>query len=79
MAEFMFEVLKVSGLGLALLLTAGVAWAMLVGLWRAVTGEHRRHQAAVSGAWMEGWNAAMRGMEADSDEWARRMSDELDR
>jgi len=79
MADLMFEALKVSGLALALLLTAGIAWAMLLGLWRAVTGQHRRQHEAISQAWIEGWNAAMRGKEGDIDEWARRMGDELDR
>ena len=79
MADLMFEALKVSGLALGLLLAAGVAWAMLVGLYRAVTGQHRRQHEAISRAWIEGWNAAMRGETSDADEWARRMGDELDR
>lgn len=79
MAEFMFEALKVAGLGVALLVVAGIAWATVIGLFRAVSGQHRRHQEALSQKWIDGWNAAMRGKEADIDEWARRMGDELDR
>ena len=79
MSDILFEGLKVAGLLALLLLAAGVVWALVLGLWRAVTGEAKRQSDRVAKAWIDGWNAAMRGDTADADEWARRMERELDR
>lgn len=73
------EGLKVVGLATVLLLAVTVLWAFVVGGWRAVTGQARRQQDAVSRAWIEGWNAAMRGHDVDQQEWVRRMDEELGR
>lgn len=79
MSDILLEGVKVAGLLSVLLLAAGFVWAVLLGLWRAVTGQARREQAAVSRAWVDGWNAAMRGEQADTDEWVRRLDEELGR
>ena len=79
MSDILFEGLKVAGLLALLLLTAGILWALVLGLWRSVTGEANRQSDRVAKAWVDGWNAAMRGDTADADEWARRMEREFDR
>ena len=79
MSEILMEGLKVVGLVCALLLAFGLLYALAAGLWQAITGQGRRQQEAVSKAWMDGWNAAMRGADIDQAEWVRRMDDELGR
>jgi hypothetical protein len=79
MSDLLLEGLRVAGLLAVLLLAVTVLWALVLGLWRAVTGETRRQQEALSREWVEGWNAAMRGSEADRAEWVRRMDEELGR
>ncbi len=73
------EGLKVVGLVCALLLAFGLLYSLAAGLWQAVTGQAGRQKDAVARAWIDGWNAAMRGEKADQDEWVRRMDDELGR
>lgn len=79
MTDLLMEVLKVFGLTALALLAGGFLWAIVLGLWRSVTGQADRQSDAVAKAWVDGWNAAMRGDTADTDEWARRMERELDR
>ena len=79
MSELLMEGLKVAGLVCALMLAFGLLYSLVVGLWRSITGQGRRHEQQVARAWIEGWNAGMRGAEADQAEWVRRMDEELGR
>ncbi len=79
MSELLMEGLKVVGLVCALMLAFGLLYALAAGLWQAITGQAGRQQDAVARTWIDGWNAAMRGGDADKDEWVRRMDDELGR
>lgn len=79
MTDMLIEGVKVAALLGVLIVAATLLWAMVVGAWRAVTGEHKRHQDREAKAWIAGWNAAHRGSLEDADEWARRMDTELDR
>jgi hypothetical protein len=78
-SDLLMEGLKVVGLVCALMLAFGVLYALMLGLWQSITGHARRQEQKVARAWIEGWNAAMRGAEADQAEWVRRMDEELGR
>ena len=79
MTELLIEGAKLFGAAILLLLAAGLLWAVVVGLFRSVTGQAKAQSDRESRAWIAGWNAAQRGAAADADEWARRMGEELDR
>lgn len=72
MTDMLMEAVRMVGAGVLLLMLGMVAYAVLLGTWRAVSGSAKRQAEAVSTAWIAGWNAAMRGQDADQDEWVKR-------